>query len=144
MDIRSARDKDMTGVPDLPGGASSRLVELEFAITENKRVRNQLKNPDEVETKMTAMQISNLKKLGKSDTVYLLDKDGGMSRRVARELAGRGFGKVFVIAGGFEGRNGWSRSKLQTKPAAGGSFGSAVFGGRVGTLVNRPSQTKKI
>ena len=24
MDIRSARDKDMTGVPDLPGGASSR------------------------------------------------------------------------------------------------------------------------
>lgn len=61
---------------------------------------------------MTAMQIASLKRLSTGDTLYLLDKDGGQARKVARQLAAKGFGKTFVVAGGFDGRNGWNKSKL--------------------------------
>lgn len=36
---------------------------------------------------------------------------------MAKELGRRGFGRVYTVAGGFDGRNGWVQSKLQIKPA---------------------------
>jgi hypothetical protein len=38
--------------------------------------------------------------------------------KVAKELGRKGFGKVFVMAGGFDGRTGWVQNKLSVKPAA--------------------------
>lgn len=58
------------------------------------------------------MQVAALKRLSPGNSVYLMDKDGSLSRRVARELAAKGFRNTFVIAGGFDGRSGWAKSKL--------------------------------
>jgi hypothetical protein len=68
---------------------------------------------------VTALQIANLKRLSKSSTLLLLDKNGGQAKAVAKALSARGYGKVFIVQGGFEGRGGWVQSKLQIKPAAG-------------------------
>ena len=52
---------------------------------------------------MTALQIAALKRLGKGNKVLLLDRNGGgAAKAVARALADRGFGRVFVIKGGFQ------------------------------------------
>jgi hypothetical protein len=48
----------------------------------------------------------------------LLDRYGPAARTVAKELNRKGYNKVFVIQGGFDGRSGWVQSKLQIKPAA--------------------------
>lgn len=61
---------------------------------------------------MTVLQIAALKKVKKSSRILLLDKNGGQAKDIARELAARGYKKVFVISGGFSG---WTSSKLQTK-----------------------------
>ena len=49
------------------------------------------------------LELSNLKKIGKRSTLLLLDKNGGTSKAVAKELARRGFRKAYVISGGFNG-----------------------------------------
>lgn len=64
-------------------------------------------------------QVASLKRLSKGSKVILLDRNGGTSKTVAKELAKRGFSRVFVIEGGFDGRNGWVSSKLLVKPVAG-------------------------
>jgi hypothetical protein len=48
---------------------------------------------------VTALQIAALKRLGKGSKVLLLDRYGNASKTVARELARRGFGRVYVVAG---------------------------------------------
>ena len=42
---------------------------------------------------VTVLELSNLKKIGKRSTLLLLDKNGGTSKAVARELARLGFRK---------------------------------------------------
>ena len=61
---------------------------------------------------VTALQIAALKRLGKGNKILLLDRSGGAAKAVARALAERGFGRVFVIKGGFQvgcldGRHVW-------------------------------------
>ena len=58
------------------------------------------------------MQIASLKKVGKGSTIYLLDRYGKGAKDVAKALTKRGFGKVYVVYGGFDGSSGWSQSKL--------------------------------
>lgn len=113
VDIRTAREKEATGIPDLPN--SGKLVELEFAAIEDRKIRGQLRNLGALETKITAMQVAALKRLSKGSTVYLLDRNGSVAKAVAKELASRGFGKVFVVNGGF---GGWARDRLGVKPAS--------------------------
>jgi hypothetical protein len=57
--------------------------------------------------------------VSKGSKVILLDRNGSASKSVARELAKRGFGRVFVVDGGFDG---WVRSKLLVKPTAGAAL----------------------
>lgn len=45
-------------------------------------------------------------------------RNGSTASAVAKELGAKGFGKCFVVTGGFDGRGGWVQSKLQIKPAA--------------------------
>ncbi|KAF5832972.1 calcium sensing receptor [Dunaliella salina] len=118
VDIRTPKEKELSGVPDLPSAASSKAIEVEFAVTEDKKLRDQLRNVKNIESQITALQIAALKKVSKGTKVLLLDKNGSAAKDVAKELARKGFGNVFVINGGFDGRNGWIQSKLQIKPAA--------------------------
>ncbi|KAK9820460.1 hypothetical protein WJX72_010595 [[Myrmecia] bisecta] len=110
IDIRNDREKEYAGVPDLPSGG--KLIELEYASIEDRKIRNQLRNASEIEKQVTAMQIASLKKVGKRTSVLLLDKNGSTAKTIAKELSRRGFKKVYVIANGFSG---WTSSKLQTK-----------------------------
>eukprot|EP00955_Chlamydomonas_euryale_P070677 360823-Chlamydomonas_euryale.AAC.3 len=63
-----------------------------------------------------------------------MDKTGGQATAVAKELAAKGFGKVYVMAGGFDGRGGWVQSKLQIKPSATAMSAAPT---KIGTLGNR-------
>lgn len=113
VDIRSVREKE-AGTPDIPN--AGKLVELEYAAIEDRKVRSQLRSATDLEVKVTALQIAALKRLGRTNTVYILDRSGsGTAKAVAKALAARGFGRVYVITGGF---NGWVASKLRTKTAA--------------------------
>ena len=144
VDIRSARDKEQSGIPDLPN--SGKLVELEYASIDDRKLRGQLRDIQGLEMKITAMQVAALKRLSKGAHLYLMDKNGGVAKAVARELAGRGFGKVFVINGGFSG---WQRDRLGTKLGAsvsrvevllpGGSSSSFGRGGGGGGSVSSSS-----
>ena len=118
IDLRSAKEKEAAGVPDVAGGARDRVVEVELAVTEDRRLRGQLRNAGAIENQVTAMQIAALKRIGRGTRVVLLDRNGGSAKDVARELGRKGFGRVYIVAGGFEGRAGWVQSKLQIKPAA--------------------------
>eukprot|EP00199_Chlamydomonas_sp_CCMP681_P002405 CAMPEP_0119107104 /NCGR_PEP_ID=MMETSP1180-20130426/7951_1 /TAXON_ID=3052 ORGANISM="Chlamydomonas cf sp, Strain CCMP681" /NCGR_SAMPLE_ID=MMETSP1180 /ASSEMBLY_ACC=CAM_ASM_000741 /LENGTH=390 /DNA_ID=CAMNT_0007092541 /DNA_START=35 /DNA_END=1207 /DNA_ORIENTATION=- len=118
IDIRSLKEKDGSGIPDLPSFASSKSLEVEYAVTEDKKLRGQLRDPSSIEAQITALQIASLKKIGKGTKVILLDRYGPAARTVAKELARKGYGRVYVIDGGFDGRGGWVQSKLQIKPAS--------------------------
>jgi hypothetical protein len=63
----------------------------------------------------------------------LLDRYGPAARTVAKELNRKGYNKVFVIQGGFDGRGGWVQSKLQIKPAA--NLSTAIAPPQVGAVV---------
>ena len=96
-----------------PRRAAGKLVELEYCAIEDRRLRGQLRNAGDLEVAVTALQVAALKRLGPGSTVLLLDRSGsGTARAVAKALAARGFGRVFVIKGGF---NGWVASKLRVK-----------------------------
>eukprot|EP00210_Caulerpa_lentillifera_P001133 g1092.t1 len=114
IDIRTADEKDRSGVLDIPKNVSSRLVELEFAFTEKRKLRAQLRNPENVESRITALQIAALRRVAKSTFVYLLDRNGSLSKKVAKCLKTLGYSRCFVISGGYAG---WLQAKLQTKPS---------------------------
>lgn len=114
LDIRVGVDKERSGVIDVPSSASGRVIELEYAVTANRQLRSQLRNPESVEVAVTAMQIAALKKINKGTTVIMMDNNGSMAKTVAKALASKGFGKVYVMTNGFKG---WSQAKLQVKPS---------------------------
>ncbi|KAL6758560.1 rhodanese-like Ca-sensing receptor [Haematococcus lacustris] len=118
IDIRSSKEKEASGVPDLPTSAASKALEVEYASTDDKRLRALLRDPTAMEAQITALQVAALKKISKGTKLVLLDRYGPAARTVAKELGRRGYGKVFVVSGGFDGRGGWVQSKLQIKPAA--------------------------
>eukprot|EP00955_Chlamydomonas_euryale_P070679 360823-Chlamydomonas_euryale.AAC.5 len=57
VDIRSAREKDTGGVPDMPGSMARRTMEVEFAVTEDRRLRGAMRNPAAIEAAVTALQV---------------------------------------------------------------------------------------
>eukprot|EP00775_Hariotina_reticulata_P005852 gene5852-6093_t len=126
IDIRTEREKEASGLADVPGGAKGKLLEVEYAFTEDKKLRGQLRDPSAIEAQVTALQIAALKRIGRGSKVLLLDRFGNTSKAVAKELARRGFGRVFVVAGGFDGRGGWVQSKLLVKPTASMYSGAAA------------------
>ncbi|KAA6421320.1 MAG: calcium sensing receptor [Trebouxia sp. A1-2] len=99
VDIRTSREKENGGVPDLPFG--NRLIEVEYAEIEDRKVRGQLQNVGAIE-----------RQVNKRTQILLLDKNGSTSKAIAKELSRKGFRKIRVIQGGFSG---WTSSKLQTK-----------------------------
>lgn len=63
-------------------------------------------------TQVTALEIAQLKRVSKGTPILLLDKSGGQSKSVAKELNSQGYRNVYVVSGGF---NSWTSSKLATK-----------------------------
>ncbi|KIZ04855.1 hypothetical protein MNEG_3102 [Monoraphidium neglectum] len=118
VDIRTPKEKETSGIPDVPGGGN-KLVAVEYATIEDKKLRGSLRDAGFIEAQVTAIQIASLKRLGRGSKVLLLDRTGSTAKTVAKELSKRGFGRVYVIDGGFDGRNGWVGSKLLVKPDAG-------------------------
>jgi hypothetical protein len=55
VDLRSTREKEATGVPDVPSSAKGRFIELEAAQIE-RRLRGQLRNVDAVEAQARCAQ----------------------------------------------------------------------------------------
>lgn len=110
IDIRTSREKENGGLPDLP--SSSRLVEVEYAEIEDRKVRSQLQNVGQIERQVTALQIASLKKVNKRSSILLLDKSGTTSKAIAKELRKKGFKRVRVVQNGFSG---WTSSKLKTR-----------------------------
>eukprot|EP00879_Flechtneria_rotunda_P001047 GHRR01001184.1.p1 GENE.GHRR01001184.1~~GHRR01001184.1.p1 ORF type:complete len:429 (+),score=162.31 GHRR01001184.1:83-1288(+) len=144
IDIRTEREKETSGLADVPGGAKGKVLEVEFAFTEDKKLRGQLRDPSAIEAQVTALQIAALKRIGKGTKVLLLDRFGNTSKTVAKELSRRGFGRVYIVSGGFDGRAGWVQSKLLVKPTAsmyGGVASSSLPSGLARTLSTR---TEKI
>ena len=73
---------------------------------------------------VTALQIAALKRLSRGNRLLLLDRNGGgAAKAVARALAERGFGRVYVIKGGFQGWQVCERVAARCLPAARSSMG---------------------
>jgi rhodanese-related sulfurtransferase len=145
VDIRTEREKEASGLADVPGGAKGKLLEVEFAFTEDKKLRGQLRDASAIEAQITALQIAALKRIGRGTKVLLLDRFGNTSKTVAKELSRRGFGRVYVVAGGFDGRQGWVQSKLLVKPTASmfsGVSSSPLPAGLARTLSTRVETTR--
>ncbi|GAB4818558.1 hypothetical protein N2152v2_005604 [Parachlorella kessleri] len=111
VDIRPAKEKESVGVPDLPD--QGKLVELEYVAVGDDRLTSRLRNALDVEAELTAVEIAALKKVNKGTTMYLMGSNGSMCKSVAKELGRRGFGKVYIVSGGYQA---WSNAKLRTKP----------------------------
>jgi 3-mercaptopyruvate sulfurtransferase SseA len=86
----------------------------------------------DVESNLTALKMASLKGIKKSTKVLILDVNGGEGPKLAKSLAQQGFGKVFVIEGGF---GGWQSAGLGVKQARSvsatlmPSFGRFISGG---------------
>jgi len=140
IDLRSAKEKAATGVPDVPGSAKGRFLELEGAAIE-RRLRGQLSRPESVECQITALEIKALKRVNKNSMILLLDRNGSTSKDVAKVLAGQGFKQVYVVTGGFAN---WSSSKLQIRNPVGGSNKmGGVIPNIIGTINTRKEQAVK-
>jgi rhodanese-related sulfurtransferase len=141
IDIRTEREKEASGLADVPGGSKGKLLEVEYAFTEDRKLRGQLRDPSAIEAQVTALQIAALKRIGRGSKVLLLDRFGGASKAVAKELSRRGFGRVFVVSGGFDGRGGWVQSKLLVKPTATQYVSSSPIPNLARTLSTRTQTT---
>lgn len=142
IDIRTEREKEASGLADVPGGSKGKLLEVEYAFTEDRKLRGQLRDPSAIEAQVTALQIAALKRIGRGSKVLLLDRFGNTSKAVAKELSRRGFGRVFVVSGGFDGRAGWVQSKLLVKPTATQFVSSSPIANLSRTLSTRTETTR--
>lgn len=111
VDVRSAAERLSGGRPETPRGAPA---EVDFAVTEDRQLRGQLRDARGVEEAVTALQIAGLRRVGRGRPVVLLDSGSGsgVAAAVARRLARLGFGGVYVVRGGIRA---WTAAKLAVK-----------------------------
>ena len=112
VDIRSVREKEATGIPDMRD--KSKYIQMEAAVVNDGSVRRELKNIGSLEVTMTALQIAALKKVSKKSELYIMDKNGSVSGAVARQVAAKGFSNVRVVKGGFSA---WAKERLPIRMA---------------------------
>ena len=143
VDIRSQREKEGSGIPDMRD--KSKYIQMEAAVVDDGRVRRELKNVGSLEVTMTALQIAALKKISRKTELYIMDRNGTLSGAVARQVAARGIGNVHIVKGGFSG---WQRERLPVRMAE--SIGrvevvapSAVLFGSTKKAIAEGSTTKK-
>ena len=104
VDVRSESDA-ARGALEFPRRAAGKVV----AVPREKLAGN-FRNMGDVEATLTATKIASLKGVKRSTKVLVLDANGrGDAPKVAKALGSQGFGKVFVVEGGF---NGWANAGL--------------------------------
>ena len=104
IDVR-AENEVSRGTVEFPRRASSKVISVP-----REKLSGNFKNMGDVEATLTATKIASLKGVKKGTKVLILDNNGrGDSVKVAKALGGQGFGKVFVVEGGF---NGWANAGL--------------------------------
>lgn len=52
IDVRSSNEKQSGGVPDVPSSVSGKLIEVEFAAVEDKKLRGALRDPSYIEAQV--------------------------------------------------------------------------------------------
>lgn len=103
VDVRRENEVER-GEIDFPRRAASRVLQVP-----REQLRGNFKNSSAVDANLTALKVANLKGVKRGTKVYLLDANGGDAPKVAKALTAQGFGKVYVIQGGF---NGWASAGL--------------------------------
>ncbi|EEH53720.1 uncharacterized protein MICPUCDRAFT_51808 [Micromonas pusilla CCMP1545] len=103
VDVRRENEVER-GEVDFPRRAASRVLQVP-----REQLRGNFKNSSAVDANLTALKVANLKGVKRGTKVYLLDANGGDAPKVAKALTAQGFGKVYVIQGGF---NGWASAGL--------------------------------
>lgn len=104
VDVRSEADASR-GALEFPRRAAGRVVSVP-----REKLSGNFKNMGDVEATLTATKIASLKGVKRSTKVFVLDANGrGDGPKVAKALGAQGFGRVFVVEGGF---NGWANSGL--------------------------------
>lgn len=48
------REKEASGLADVPGGSKGKLLEVEYAFTEDRKLRGQLRDPSAIEAQVRA------------------------------------------------------------------------------------------
>jgi hypothetical protein len=56
--VVTQREKEASGLADVPGGAKGKLLEVEYALTEDKKLRGQLRDPSAIEAQVGPPAIS--------------------------------------------------------------------------------------
>jgi hypothetical protein len=50
--LLSQREKEASGLADVPGGSKGKLLEVEYAFTEDRKLRGQLRDPSAIEAQV--------------------------------------------------------------------------------------------
>lgn len=108
IDTRSERELISQGVPDLRGGARSRVRVIEPEPLDNS-VRRELNNPSAVEVQIFAAKVKALAS-GRRE-IYVLDAGGSSSKALARAISRQGV-RAFTVKGGFKA---WEKSGMMVK-----------------------------
>lgn len=70
------REKEAAGLADVPGGAKGKLLEVEYAFTEDKKLRGQLRDANAIEAQVrrsAVLRCSNVVFDGNCDEAHALD-----------------------------------------------------------------------
>lgn len=111
LDIRLTDEVEAKGAIDLSKGSAKQLFALERFVLPDRSSYN---DPAGTEAKLTALKIAALKFSKKGSPLVLLDQSGKQAKLVGKELANLGYGKVYLVRGGFDQ---WVASRLATKAA---------------------------
>ncbi|KAK9684421.1 hypothetical protein RND81_10G208900 [Saponaria officinalis] len=147
IDIRSEKDKNKAGIPQLPPSAKSRVIAVPLEEIPSK-LRSQVKNTKKVEAEIAALKISYLKRLNKGSNIVIMDSYSDSAKIVAKTLTGLGFKNTWIMSDGFSGSKGWSQSRLGTE-SYNLSFAeiftpSRIIPGRSGTISSTVQSTGRL
>lgn len=113
IDIRTEKDKNKAGIPQLPPSAKSRMIAIPLEELPSK-LRSLVRNSKKVEAEIAALKISYLKRLSKSTNIVIMDSYSDSAKIVAKTLTSLGFKNSWIMADGFSGGKGWLQSRLGT------------------------------
>ncbi|XP_052175728.1 calcium sensing receptor, chloroplastic [Diospyros lotus] len=113
IDIRSEKDKNKAGIARLPSTAKNKVIAIPLEELPSK-LKGLVRNAKKVEAELAALKISYLKKINKGSNIVIMDSYSDSAKIVARTLTSLGFKNCWIVADGFSGRKGWSRSGLGT------------------------------
>ncbi|KAH9622082.1 hypothetical protein KSS87_005270 [Heliosperma pusillum] len=147
IDIRSEKDKNKAGIPQLPPSAKSRIIAIPLEEIPSK-LKNQVKSTKKVEAEIVALKISFLKRLNKGSNIVIMDSYSDFAKIAAKTLTSLGFKNSWIMSDGFSGGKGWSQSRLGTE-SYNLSFAeiftpSRIIPGRTGTISSTTQTTRRL